>query len=152
MSREDDLFARLLASLRDDRLPGWHEVPVPARYHSPVMKIAMMLHFATMAGPFTPEAQRTSPAYTKFIKQLLADGLVERPTKEERADYPGWAYKATNRGRAYIEGLKDVQLPVIVETSTTWKIPRCDRGGPASCRDHVLAVGDQTCTPPSPRS
>jgi hypothetical protein len=95
----------------------------PTRYHSAVMKIEMMLHFATKAGPFTPEAQRTSPAYTKFIKQLLADGLVERPTKEEQENCPGWAYKASERGLAYVEGLKAVQLPVPVQTITTWGIP-----------------------------
>ena len=99
--------------------------PQPAkRYHAQVLKIEMMLHFATIVGPFVPEAQRTSPAYTKFVKQLLADDLIERPTEEEREEYQGWAYKATERGLAYVEGLKDVQLPIPVETSTTWIIPQ----------------------------
>src|ERR1035437_5424746 len=102
------------------------ELPIaapPKRYHAQVMKIEMMLHFATIAGPFIPEAQRTSSAYTKFVTQLLADDLIERPTEEEREEYQGWAYRATERGLAYVEGLKDVQLPVPVETSTTWIIP-----------------------------
>ena len=98
--------------------------PQPAkRYHAHVMKIEMMLHFATCAGPFAPEAQRISPAYTKFVKQLLADELIERPTHEQREAHPGWAYMATERGRAYVEALKDTQLPIAVETSTTWRIP-----------------------------
>lgn len=89
-------------------------------YHSQIMKIAMMLHFACRVEPFAPEAQRTSAAYTKFIKELLADGLVERPTDEQRAVYPGWAYKATAKGKAYIEALKAVQLPV---ADTVWTVP-----------------------------
>lgn len=93
----------------------------PKPYHSPPMKINMMIHFATTVGPFAPEPQRRSPAYTKFIKQLLNDGLVERPTQEERAKYPGWAYKATARGKAYLEALKAVQLPV---ATTTWAVPQ----------------------------
>lgn len=123
MSNPDAFISSLLAALARD---GWHEVsksPEPKRYHSPVMKIAMVLHFAVIAGPFTPEAQRTSPAYTKFVKQLLADGLIERPTHEEREEHPGWAYRATEKGLAYVEGLKDVQLPVELETTTTWGIP-----------------------------
>jgi hypothetical protein len=95
----------------------------PPRYHSSVMKIEMMLHFATIAGPFVPEAQRTSPAYTKFVKQLLADDLIERPTHAQRSMHPGWAYIATERGRAYVEALKDMQLPVALKTTTTWRIP-----------------------------
>ncbi len=99
-----------------------HSVPMePKRYHSTAMKIEMMLHFATTVEPFAPEAQRTSPAYTKFVKQLLNDGLVERPTREERAAYPGWAYKATDKGRAYVEALKNVQLPV---AETKWSVPQ----------------------------
>jgi len=97
--------------------------PPPKRYRTPPMKIAMMLHFATTISPFAPEAQRTSPAYTKFVKQLLADGMIERPTHAQRNAHPGWAYRATEKGLAYVEGLKDVQLPVPLETTTTWGIP-----------------------------
>lgn len=85
--------------------------PRPRRGGTPLMKIQMMIHFATTIGPFTPEPQRTSAAYTKFIKELLRDGLVERPTKRERRDYPGWAYKATKKGIAYVERIKAVELP-----------------------------------------
>lgn len=92
----------------------------PKRYHSTAMKIAMMIHFATTVGPYAPEEERTSPAYTKFVKQLLRDELIERPTRAEREYYPGWAYRATDKGLAYVEALKDVQLPV---AETTWVIP-----------------------------
>jgi hypothetical protein len=87
--------------------------PVVSAYNPPPMKIAMMLHFAITIGPYEPETQRTSHAYTKFIIQLLREGMVERPTKQERLQYPGWAYRATAKGRAYVEGLRRVQLPVL---------------------------------------
>jgi len=126
MSKQDDFLSDMLAEISGaPGRSGWREAPKPApmRYHSPVMKIEMMLHFATIAGPFTPESQRTSPAYTKFVKQLLADELIERPTHEEREEHEGWAYRATERGCAYVEGIKAVQLPLPLETTTTWGIP-----------------------------
>jgi hypothetical protein len=89
--------------------PGGLRKPQPK---VPPMKIAMMLHFATTIGPFTPEAQRTSLAYTRFVKELLRDGLVKRPTKEQRAAYPGWAYMTTPRGDCYVEALTKIPLPV----------------------------------------
>jgi hypothetical protein len=94
--------------------------PLPKPYYSTAMKIDMMIHFATTVGPYTPEQSRISPAYTKFVKQLLADELIERPTREQREEWPGWAYKATDRGRAYVEALKAVQLPV---AETRWIVP-----------------------------
>lgn len=103
---------------------GLQPRPEPKPYVSCPFKIAMMLHFATVVGPFQPERARTSPAYTKFIKQLLREGLVERPTRQEREEHPGWAYQATNKGRAYVEALKMVQLPVLTEVSETWSVPR----------------------------
>jgi hypothetical protein len=90
------------------------------RYSAPPMKIAMMLHFATVIGPYAPESARTSPAYTKFVKELLRDGLIERPSNAERASYRGWAYRATDKGQAYVEALKAVQLPV---AETKWTVP-----------------------------
>lgn len=96
------------------------EPPSPPRYKSSAMKIEMMIHFAVTVEPFSPERCRTSPAYTKFVKELLRDGMIKRPTDEQREEHPGWAYKATDRGRAYVEALKDVQLPV---AETTWSVP-----------------------------
>lgn len=100
--------------------------PEPNPQRHAILKIEMMLHFASKIGPFAPESARTSPAYTRFIKALLRDGLVERPTKAERRKYPGWAYRATDRGKAYVEALRRVGLPEIVstETTTTWTVPR----------------------------
>jgi hypothetical protein len=100
-----------------DRLFADFQIPFikpqpPRLYNPPPMKIAMMIHFATTVGPYAPEESRTSPAYTKFIQQLLREGMVERPTKRERRMYPGWAYKATEKGKAYVEALRHVQQPV----------------------------------------
>jgi hypothetical protein len=89
----------------------------------PPLMVAMMLHFATTVGPFRPEATRTSPAYTKFIKQLLSKGLVERPTREEREAYPGWAYKATDKGRVWVEAICRTPLPVEAEPKWVVKYP-----------------------------
>ena len=105
---------------------SWNVEPEPPRYHSSVMKIEMMLHFATIAGPFVPEAQRTSPAYTKFVKQLLADDLIERPTHAQRSMQPGLGLQVRPSAAVlYVEvdSGKGVQLPVEVETVTTWRIP-----------------------------
>lgn len=88
----------------------------------PPMKISMMLHFAVRRGPFTPEAQRTSPAYTTFVKELLRDGMIERPTKEQREEWDGWAYKATLKGQCYVKALTEVPMPV--RTDPVWTMPR----------------------------
>jgi hypothetical protein len=109
-----DLFLR--TALGSDG--KWREVPKRA----PPFMVNMMLHFATTIGPFRPEAQRTSPAYTKFIKKLLQDGLVERPTKQEREEYPGWAYKATEKGRVWVEAICRTPLPV--EAEPKWIVKR----------------------------
>ncbi len=87
----------------------------------PPLKIKMMLHFGTTLGPYAPEPVRTSPAYTTFVKELLRDGMIERPSKEQRAEYPGWAYKATMKGQCYIKALTDVPLPV--RTDPVWTMP-----------------------------
>jgi hypothetical protein len=86
------------------------------------MKIAMMLHFATKREPFVPEHQRTSPAYTTFIKELLRDGMVERPSKAQRREWDGWAYKATSKGQCYVKALGAVPMPV--RTDPEWAMPR----------------------------
>ena len=118
-----DLDALLFGALQ---MPTWRDITLieePRRYKPPPMKIAMMLHFATAIGPYAPERQRTSPAYTKFVKQLLREGMVERPSREEREDNPGWAYRATAKGTAYVEALRGVQQPV---ATTTWAVPSAD--------------------------
>lgn len=92
----------------------------------PPMKIAMMLHFATKREPFAPEAQRTSPAYTTFIKELLRDGMVERPTKAQRREWAGWAYKATPKGQCYVKALGTVPMPV--RTDPQWAMPPLTTG------------------------
>ncbi len=42
-------------------------------------------------------------------------------SKEQRAEYPGWAYKATMKGQCYIKALTDVPLPV--RTDPVWTMP-----------------------------
>jgi len=84
------------------------------------MKINMLLHFYTCVGAYTPERCRTSAAYTQFVKELLRDGLVERPSKRERLEYPGWAYRTTAKGDALVNAICAVQNPV---ERTRWIIP-----------------------------
>ena len=88
----------------------------------PPMKISMMLHFAVRRSPFTPEKARTSPAYTTFVKELLRDGMVERPSKAQRREWDGWAYKATSKGQCYVKALGAVPLPE-VRTDPEWAVP-----------------------------
>lgn len=87
----------------------------------PPMKIKMMLHFATSLGPFAPEEQRRSEAYVTFVRELLRDDMIERPTKAQRARHAGWAYMATPRGRCYIKALEALPLPV--RTDPEWAMP-----------------------------
>lgn len=93
--------------------------PRPRR--NPPMKIVMLMHFHYSAAPFAPEHQRTSHAYVQFVKELLRDGLIERPTHEEREAYPGWAYRTTPKGDALVHAICTVPNPV---ERTRWVIPR----------------------------
>lgn len=95
------------------------EVPMPP------MKIAMMLHFATVVGPYPPESDRVSEAYACFVRELLEQGMIERPTREERFAFPGWAYRATDKGVVYVEALKRVPLPV--QAQPVWVMPDADQ-------------------------
>jgi hypothetical protein len=87
---------------------------------NPPLKIAMLLHFYGVCEPFAPEWTRTSPAYTQFVKELLREGLIERPPKDARREYPGWAYKTTAKGDAMVNAICTVPLPV---ERTRWVIP-----------------------------
>lgn len=84
------------------------------------MKIAMMVHFYAVVGPFGPEETRRSDAYVQFVRELLHAGLIERPSREERGHHLGWAYRATDKGRVYVEALTRVPVPV---AETRWIIP-----------------------------
>lgn len=86
----------------------------------PTLKVAMLLHFYSVVGPFAPEEQRVSAAYTQFIRELLRDGLVKRPTKEQREQYPGWAYRTTAKGDALVNAMCSTPMPV---ARTRWVIP-----------------------------
>lgn len=110
-----DLFIAIGEEEGRSRTP---KLPKPKR--SPPMKIGMLLHFYANAEAFAPEKSRTSAAYTQFVKELLRDGLIERPTKEERADCPGWAYCTTEKGDALVNAICTVQNPV---AKTRWVIP-----------------------------
>ena len=98
------------------------ELPKPKRRSPkmPPMKVAMLLHFYGIVGPFAPEEQRTSQAYTQFIRELLRDGLVKRPTKAQREEHPGWAYQTTAKGDALVNAICSTPLPV---ARTRWVIP-----------------------------
>lgn len=84
----------------------------------PLLKIKMMLHFASVVGPFAPEPTRRSEAYVTFVRELLKDGMIERPTKAQRLQNPGWAYKATARGQCYVKALASLPLPI--RTNPEW--------------------------------
>ena len=86
----------------------------------PPMKINMLLHFYAVCEPFAPEAQRRSPAYTQFVKELLRAGLIVRPTPQDRERYPGWAYMTTEKGEAWVHAICTVPVPV---AKTRWIIP-----------------------------
>lgn len=88
---------------------------------NPPLKLAMLLHFYGAAEAFSPDKTRTSMAYTQFVRELLRDGLIERPTHEERAANPGWAYRTTRKGDALVNALCVVPNPV---ERTRWVIPR----------------------------
>lgn len=76
----------------------------------PPLKIAMLLlHFSCRLDAY-PENQTSS--YVRFVQDLLAQGMIERPTHEERARHVHWAYKATDRGHVYVEALTHLPLPV----------------------------------------
>lgn len=86
-----------------------------------VLKIKLMLHFASVLGPYPVEHVRTSSAYTTFVKELLHEGMIERPTREQREAFKGWAYKATPRGQCYVKALTETPLPV--RTDPVWAMP-----------------------------
>ena len=86
----------------------------------PRLKIEMLLHFYCSIGAFAPEATRTSPAYTQFVKELLRDGLIERPTRGEQYANPGWAYRTTVKGATLVKAICAVPHPV---EQTRWVIP-----------------------------
>lgn len=89
-------------------------------YHAP-LKLRMLLHFHALMEPFAPEKTRTSQAYTTFVRELLRDGLIERPTEEQRKQFPGWAYRTTPKGRVFIDALTSTPLPVPV--APKWTMP-----------------------------
>jgi len=134
VERKRRMEARRIASLKTaarfvavvDRILSRNLKPkAPSMSHTffraPPMMINMMMHFHCAVGPFTPERSRTSPAYTKFVKSLLAAGLIERPTKQQRAEYPGWAYKTTEKGDVWVEAICATPLPVPNEPK--WVVP-----------------------------
>jgi hypothetical protein len=85
---------------------------------NPPLKIAMLLHFHACVDKFAPEETRTSPAYVQFVRELLRDGLIERPDAAAREPYPGWAYRTTPKGDALVNAICAVPNPV-----ERWLIP-----------------------------
>lgn len=86
----------------------------------PTLKIMMMLYFGSTTRPF-PDPWRTSSTYVKFVRQLLAEGMIERPTKAQRRARPGWAYRATAKGRVYIDVL--TRMPQPIPAPAQWIMP-----------------------------
>ena len=92
----------------------------PKHHRAPLMKIDMLLHFYYAWEPYAPEQQRRSPAYTQFVKELLREGLIVRPTTAQREEYQGWAYRTTEKGDAWVHAICTVPVPV---AKTRWIIP-----------------------------
>lgn len=91
------------------------------KHRNAPLKIAMLLHFYCAAEPFAPETTRTSQAYVQFVKELLRDGLIERPSMMERCEHPGWAYRTTAKGDVLVNAICTVPVPV---ERTRWVIPQ----------------------------
>lgn len=89
----------------------------------PPMKIAMLLHFYGNCEAFSPEKSRRSEAYTQFVRELLRDGLIERPTDKQRKAFPGWAYKTTDKGRVLVKAIQSVAGTLPVHATPQWKMP-----------------------------
>jgi hypothetical protein len=98
----------------------WVKFKQPKPHRAPLMKIDMLLHFYCAWEPYAPEQQRRSPAYTQFVKELLREGLIVRPTTTQREEYPGWAYRTTEKGEAWVHAICTVPVPV---ARTRWIIP-----------------------------
>lgn len=54
------------------------------------------------------------------LKELLRDGLIERPTRGEQYANPGWAYRTTVKGATLVNAICSVPNPV---ERTRWVIP-----------------------------
>jgi hypothetical protein len=90
----------------------------------PPLKISMMLHFYSIVGAFAPDNVRRSESYAQFVRELLRDGMIERPSHQQREQHAGWAYRATDKGRTYVEALTKVPLPVLAApVAPKWIIP-----------------------------
>lgn len=119
--------AMKVTDIPDEKWPEMHQKfldalnPKPETFDMGTLKLIMMLHFATYVEPFAPEDRRTSGAYTKYVRELLAEGLIERPTEAQRKEHKGWAYKATAKGYVYVEALKAVPYPV--PAAPQWVMP-----------------------------
>lgn len=74
------------------------------------LKIAMMLHFYSSCEMFEPARTRNSTAFDLFRRQLLYTGMIEPTQEAERAECPGWEYRTTEKGTAYVNILKAVPL------------------------------------------
>lgn len=118
--------ASRLSELRDDEWRPMYDACVSTlatRSPMPPMKIAMMLHFSYSLGPFGSENDRNSESYVRFVRELLAAGMVERPSNVEREVYKGFAYRATLKGIVYVEALSAMPLPV--QATPLWVMPKC---------------------------
>lgn len=72
------------------------------------LQIFMMLHYYAIAEPYAlrhPE-HAESPAVREQRVLLISDGLLSR----EHGDVRG--YRVTERGKAYVETLMAVQVPI----------------------------------------
>lgn len=128
---------RRAASLELAAKVRFRKVPKPrgeiviniSQHHMPPLKIKMMLHFYAVVGPFAPEVVRRSEAYSQYVRELLSDGMIERPSHSEREQHEGWAYRATEKGRVYVNALTQVPMPIQVPVEPVkmrWAMPASD--------------------------
>jgi hypothetical protein len=72
-----------------------------------VVELEVILHYAYC--PYDPENQ--SPAYRNATVTLFRAGLLQPGTRQSQ-------YEITDKGRAFVEALKNVPLPVC-----QWVVP-----------------------------
>ncbi len=70
------------------------------------LEIEILLHYYTRAAGDYRDGDFSAPAVKDVIDWFKGSLLEDNP------DDAGTAYRITDRGRAYIEALTDVQLPI----------------------------------------
>lgn len=86
----------------------------------PPLFIMMMLHYYALPGPYAENEPRhqASTACQKFHEQMVREQLLRRL---DEPDNYGCGYEITQKGRAYVDALCVMPLPV-----AKWVIPEVE--------------------------